>query len=94
MFIVNINNSQSKTIPEVIAIKNELNLRGWTAHELARRCGLAVGTVRNCLSLNNQCPTTRKKIEQALGREFWSLPGDLPLQRAANFAAEEESVLT
>ena len=48
--------------------------RGWRIKDLAAAAGLAPDTVTNCLCGNNTNPTTRLRIEDAIGQAVWTEP--------------------
>jgi lambda repressor-like predicted transcriptional regulator len=62
---------------ELRSLKAELVLRGMSRAELAKKTGLAYGTIRNVLGGHHQGWGAKAAINTALGREMFRNPGDL-----------------
>jgi hypothetical protein len=54
------------------AVKAAMAARGWNCRELAKRTGLAYGTVRNVLAGINRCWPSRFAINLVLGRDIFT----------------------
>lgn len=49
-----------------------MTLRGIDEHELARRAGVVVGTIRNLLANSRPYPPIQVKVEEILGAKIWN----------------------
>ena len=60
-----------KYTPESQHCRMLMTLRGIDEHELARRCGCVVGTIRNLLANSQPYPSIQVKVQEVLGARIW-----------------------